>query len=80
MIIKENLVGQAVRVVRRDREGVEVARGVIRALALHGGAFVFLIEVTAKTDSIYFSVVPGEFIQVSTFDESITVTLDGAAS
>jgi hypothetical protein len=77
-IISDNLVGTIVRVLSRHDQ-TERARGVVRAVAMEHGSFVILLQSTETRDGdSYYQLVKGEFLQVSTFDETVHVVADAS--
>lgn len=79
MIIKENLVGCAVRIVSWSSTGKVKLRGIVRVLGVIGSAFMVVIEATASKegDDTWSDLPPGALFSYSLgFDESNRIELD----
>ena len=78
-ILSDNLVGTVVRVLSRHDQK-ERARGLVRAVGIDGGVFVILLQSTETRDGAdsYYQLVKGEFLQVSTMDETVYVVADAS--
>jgi len=72
-----NIVGERVRVVRRGDYAKVYARGVVRVVDYNQGTFMLLVESIEDRDSDWWSLSKGELFQVSLFDESTAVIVDG---
>lgn len=70
-----NIVGECVRVVKRNKPAEILGRGVVRVVDYNQGSFVMLVEATEDTTSDW-RLSKGELFQVSVLDEWTEVLVD----